>query len=72
MKDTTIASKSGSLDHLRSDVGIVYSKHGPIAMAITVEDIPEINYTPDNPGDLLISSLSDILVNGLGMPTSSQ
>jgi beta-lactamase class A len=65
MKDVTIASKSGALDHLRSDVGIVYSKRGPIAMAITVEDIPDIDYTPDNPGDLLISSLSEILINGL-------
>ena len=66
MKDVTIASKSGSLDHLRSDVGIIYSKRGPIAMAITVDDMPEINYTPDNPGDLLISSLSEVLVHGLG------
>jgi len=65
MKDVTIASKSGALDHLRSDVGIIYSKQGPVAMAITVEDIPEIDYTPDNPGDLLISTLSEILVDGL-------
>ena len=65
MKDVTIASKSGALDHLRSDVGIVYSKRGPIAMAITVEDIPDIDYTPDNPGNLLISSLSEILIDGL-------
>jgi beta-lactamase class A len=66
MKDVTIANKSGALDHLRSDVGIVYSKRGAIAMAITVEDIPEINYTPDNPGNLLISALSEILVEELG------
>jgi beta-lactamase class A len=62
MKDVTMASKSGALDHFRSDVGIVYSKNGPIAMAITADDIPEINYSPDNPGDLLISSLSEIFV----------
>jgi beta-lactamase class A len=68
MKDIPIASKSGSLDHLRSDVGIIYSKRGPIAMAITVEDIPEIDYGPDNAGDLLISTLSEVLVNGLGAP----
>jgi beta-lactamase class A len=66
MKDITIASKSGSLDHLRSDVGIVYSTRGPIAMAVTVDDMPEINYTADNPGDLLISALSEILVDRLG------
>ncbi len=65
MKDVKIASKSGALDHLRSDVGIVYSQRGPIAMAITVEDIPEIAYTPDNPGDLLISTISEILVGEL-------
>lgn len=72
MKDVTIASKSGSLDHLRSDVGIVYSKQGPIAMAITVEDIPDINYTPDNPGSLLISSLSEILVAELASKPQPQ
>jgi len=65
MKDVTVASKSGALDHLRSDVGIVYTKTAPIAMAISVEDIPEINYTPDNPGDLLISALSEMLVTQL-------
>ena len=65
LKDVPIASKSGALDHLRSDVGIIYSKQGPIAMAITVEGIPEIDYTPDNPGDLLISALSGILMDGL-------
>ena len=65
MEDITIASKSGALDHLRSDVGIVYSKAGPIAMAFTVEEIPEINWTPDNPANLLISSLSEMLVAGL-------
>lgn len=65
LKDVDIANKSGALDHLRSDVGIVYAKGGPIAMAITVDDIPEIDYTPDNPGDLLISALSQILIDGL-------
>jgi beta-lactamase class A len=65
MENTVIASKSGALDHLRSDVAIVYSPHGPVAMAITVNNIPEINYGVDNPGNLLISKLSEILVEGL-------
>ena len=66
LQDVEIASKSGALDHLRSDIGIIYSKAGPIAMAITVDNIPEINWTPDNPALLLISSLSEILVGELG------
>jgi beta-lactamase class A len=65
MKDTVIASKSGALDHLRSDVAIVYSPHGPVAIAITVNNIKEVDYGPDNPGNLLISKLSGILVEEL-------
>jgi beta-lactamase class A len=72
MNGTVIASKSGALDHLRSDVAIVYSQHGPIAMAITVNNIPEVNYRVDNPGNILISKLSEILVEELGSPSSTQ
>jgi beta-lactamase class A len=66
LRQTTIASKSGALDHLRSDVAIVYAKGGPIVMAITVDDIPEVNYTNENPGNLLISRLSLLLLERLG------
>jgi beta-lactamase class A len=65
MKNTVIASKSGALDHLRSGVAIVYSEHGPVAMAITVNNIPEVDYGVDNAGNLLISTLSGILVEEL-------
>ena len=61
-----IASKSGALDHLRSDVGIVYTASGPIAMAITVENIQQPDWSVDNPGHLLISSISNILISELG------
>jgi beta-lactamase class A len=65
MTNTVIASKSGALDHLRSDVAIVYSPHGPIAMAVTVNNIPQVDYGVDNPGNLLISKLSAILMEEL-------
>jgi beta-lactamase class A len=65
MKDTAVASKSGALDHLRSEVAIVYSRHGAVAMAITVNDIPVVDYGVDNPGNLLISDLSQVLVEEL-------
>src|SRR5512137_241951 len=66
--DVPVASKAGALDRLRSDIGIVYSRRGRIAMAITVDDLPEIHYAPDNPGLLLISRLSILLTEGLAMP----
>jgi beta-lactamase class A len=71
MVGTVIASKSGALDHLRSDVAIVYTPQGPIAMAITVNNIAQVNYRVDNPGNLLISSLSEVLVQGLASPTKA-
>ena len=60
-----VASKSGSLDALRSDAGIVYAQRGKIAMAITVDGMKEIDYSVDNIGTLLIAELSQMLVKGL-------
>lgn len=60
-----VASKSGALDRLRSDVGIVYTRRGRIAMAITVDDMQIIHYTTDDIGSLLIWRLSQILQEGL-------
>ena len=60
-----VAGKSGALDHLRSDVGIVYTPGGRIAMAITVDDLPEVDYSADNKGNLLISDLARLLAAGL-------
>ena len=66
LKGAVAATKPGALDHLRSDVGIVYTENGRIAMAITLADIPDVDYTVDNPGLLLLSRLSAVLVDGLG------
>jgi beta-lactamase class A len=64
--DLPMASKYGALDRLRSAVGIIYSKKGKIAMAISCDDMPEIIWSVDNPAYLLMSRLSEILVVGLG------
>ena len=60
-----MASKYGALDRLRSCVAIVYSKKGRVAMAITVDEMPEVYWSVDNPGYLLMSRLSTILIEGL-------
>jgi beta-lactamase class A len=63
-----IVNKTGALDALRSDVGIVYSPGGRIAIAITVDGIPKPDWSPDNPGLLLIADLAKLLVDGLSRP----
>jgi beta-lactamase class A len=70
--DLPIANKSGALDALRSDVGIVYSKGGRIAMAITVDGIPQPDWGPDNPGSLMISDLAKLLVEGLAQASPAE
>jgi len=66
LNGTEMATKPGSLDALRSDVGIIYSKRGRIAMAITCDQMPDIDWTEDNPAYHLLSHLSTILIDGLG------
>ena len=61
-----MATKYGALDRLRSSIGIIYSKKGRIAMAITCDEMPELDWSTDNPGYLLMSRLSIILIEGLG------
>src|SRR6185369_1742436 len=60
------ASKSGALDRLRSDVGIIYTRRGRIAMAITTDDMMEVAYAEENPGLKMLWQLSQILQDGLG------
>ncbi|MDQ3819429.1 MAG: class A beta-lactamase-related serine hydrolase, partial [Acidobacteriota bacterium] len=60
------ATKSGALDALRSNVGVIYHPRGRIALAITCDDMPEQNWTADNPAFHLMSRLSEIIIDGLG------
>ena len=60
-----VASKGGALDALRSDVGIVYAPGGRVAMAITVDDMPDVDYSPENAGNRLIWEISRTLIEAL-------
>lgn len=65
MGSRKVMSKSGALDALRSDVGIVLAPGGPIAMAITVDGMPWVDYSPENPGLALIGRLASIIADRL-------
>ena len=60
------ATKSGALDALRSNVGIIYHPRGRIVLAVTCDDMPEPDWTVDNPAYLLMSRLSELILDGLG------
>jgi beta-lactamase class A len=61
-----MASKYGALDRLRSAVGILYTKQGKIAMAISCDEMPETMWSVDNPAYVLMARLSEVIVDGLG------
>ena len=63
---TPVMSKSGSLDALRSDLGLIFAPVGKFAISITVDDMPLKDYSPDNIGNKLISELTGYLLAGLG------
>lgn len=63
--DVPLASKYGALDRLRSSIGILYTKKGKIAMAISCDDMPETMWSVDNPAYVLMSRLSEVLADGL-------
>ena len=60
------ATKSGALDALRSNVGIIYHPRGRIVLAVSCDDMPEPNWTADNPAFHLMSRLSELVIDGLG------
>lgn len=68
LSEYKVASKSGALDALRSDVGIVSAPQGKVAMAITVDGMKKVDYTEDNAGLLLIARLARMLFELLTQP----
>jgi beta-lactamase class A len=61
-----VASKSGALDRLRADVGIIYTRRGRVAMAIILDDMKVVEYDEENPGLAMLWKLSQVLQDGLG------
>lgn len=59
-----VANKTGSLDRVRNDVGLVYTKNGPIVIsAFTYENV-DTSWTPENEGELVIANMAKTIVHG--------
>jgi beta-lactamase class A len=57
-----VAHKTGALDHLRADVGIIDTPAGPIAIAGYAYDEPTVLWTADNPGLLVLARMAKTVV----------
>lgn len=58
-----IAHKTGSLDAVRNDVGIVYAENGPIVISAFTYDNADTSWTADNAGQLLIGRITKTIVD---------
>jgi beta-lactamase class A len=62
-KDSAIANKSGSLDAVRNDVGVVYTKHGPILISAFTYENEDHSWTPENAGEVLMAKMAREIVS---------
>jgi beta-lactamase class A len=60
---SSIANKTGSLDDVRNDVGVVFTKeHGPIVISAFTWDNKDQSWTSDNQAEILIAHLAKTIV----------
>jgi beta-lactamase class A len=64
--DTTsaIANKTGSEDDIRNDVGIVYTKHGPIVISAFTYANKDQSWTADNEAEAFVGKLAKAVMDG--------
>ncbi len=60
---SAIANKTGALNALRADVGIVYTKEGPIVISAYTYQNQDTKWTPDNEGYITMAKLAKAIVD---------
>jgi beta-lactamase class A len=59
-----VANKTGSLNRVRNDVGLIYTKDGPIVISAFTYDNADTSWTPENEGEILIARMAKTIVAG--------
>ncbi|MFT4114703.1 serine hydrolase [Silvibacterium sp.] len=59
-----IANKTGALDAVRNDVGVVYTKSGPIVLSEFTWDNKDTSWTVDNAAEVLMAKIAKEIVEG--------
>lgn len=58
-----VANKTGALDDVRNDVGIVYGTNGPMIISEFTYENKDQSWTPDNSGQLLMAKVAKAIVD---------
>jgi beta-lactamase class A len=70
--DSAVGNKTGSLDEVRNDVGIVYTKHGPIVISAFTYDNEDHGWSVDNSAEVLVAKMAKAVVEAWAPPTSGK
>ncbi|HEY3131987.1 MAG TPA: serine hydrolase [Acidobacteriota bacterium] len=57
-----VANKTGALDRVRNDVGIVFTPEGDFLLSLFAQDAEDQKWTPDNEATIAMARLSEALV----------
>lgn len=58
-----VANKTGALDDVRNDVGIVYAPNGPVIVSEFTYDNKDQRWVPDNSGQVLMAKLAKAILD---------
>ena len=61
--DSMIGNKTGALDAVRNDVGVVFTKDGPILISAFTYANQDQSWTPDNQGEVVIARLAKQIID---------
>jgi beta-lactamase class A len=64
VETSAIANKTGAEDDVRNDVGIVYTKHGPIVICAFTYDNKDQSWTVDNSAEVFVAKLARTVADG--------
>ncbi|HEV2262063.1 MAG TPA: serine hydrolase [Candidatus Rubrimentiphilum sp.] len=62
LSNLQIANKTGALNDVRNDVGVVYAPNGPVIISAFTYDNRDQSWTADNAGQLLIGKLAKAII----------
>ena len=61
--ESKIANKTGALNKVRNDVGVVFAKNGPVVISMFTYENEDESWTPDNQAEVLMAKLAHTIVD---------
>lgn len=61
--ESNIANKTGALNKVRNDVGVVFAKNGPVIISEFTNENEDQSWTPDNDAEVLMAKLAKAILD---------